>query len=129
MLSNLNTLLLDSNSLTGTVPTELGMLSNLYSLFLQDNVLEGSLPSQLGAISDARIVFDRNTNLCGMISFDNYRSSSSWSGTAIGQHCNTSGFHQMSKFRSYSNRHGGRFLFVRTSIRIEASIVHLYYYV
>ena len=46
---------LNGNSLTGTIPSELGSLTRLSSLYLNDNQLSGSLPSQLGLLMEAKL--------------------------------------------------------------------------
>ena len=46
-LSNLQSLNLGGNSLSGEIPAELGSLSNLNSLSLRDNELSGCVPSSL----------------------------------------------------------------------------------
>ena len=47
-LSNLQSLELTSNQLTGEIPAELGNLSNLQELSLWDNQLTGEIPAELG---------------------------------------------------------------------------------
>ena len=54
-LSNLQQLDLQNNSLSGSIPTELGDLSNLQILYLQDNRLSGDVPSSLGELT--RLVY------------------------------------------------------------------------
>ena len=38
---------LDVNTLTGTLPTELGRLSAMNTLYVNDNTLTGTLPTEL----------------------------------------------------------------------------------
>ena len=47
----LGTLRLDSNQLSGTVPTETGRLTQLYRLSLYNNQLSGTLPTELNMIN------------------------------------------------------------------------------
>ena len=50
--SDLNELLLNENSLTGTLPTEIGDLSGLARLEVDMNDLEGTIPSEYGSIAN-----------------------------------------------------------------------------
>ena len=50
-LTNLQTLLLHDNELTGPIPTELGDLTNLEGLWLGGNELTGAIPAELGDLS------------------------------------------------------------------------------
>jgi hypothetical protein len=43
---------LDSNALTGTMPTELGKLTRISRLRLRTNGLEGTIPAQVGNMRD-----------------------------------------------------------------------------
>ena len=51
-LTNLTTLYLFNNSLSGIIPSELGNLTNLTSLGLSDNSLSGSIPAELGNLTN-----------------------------------------------------------------------------
>ena len=51
-LTGLEDLRLHNNKLSGTIPTELGQLSSLTSLSLGDNQLSGSIPTELGNLTD-----------------------------------------------------------------------------
>ncbi|MBO1352143.1 MAG: putative Ig domain-containing protein, partial [Hormoscilla sp. GUM202] len=55
-LSNLQKLRLQSNSLSGTIPSELGELGNLQDLGLYNNSLSGTLPSWIVSISDLQFL-------------------------------------------------------------------------
>ncbi len=55
-------IVLDDNSLSGSIPAELGNLTNLTSLYLNVNSLTGSIPSELGNL----------TNLTGLSIGDNF---------------------------------------------------------
>ena len=50
--SDLNELLLNENSLTGTLPTEIGDLSGLARLEVHMNDLEKTIPSEYGSIAN-----------------------------------------------------------------------------
>ena len=47
-------IVLDDNSLSGSIPAELGNLTNLTSLYLNVNSLTGSIPSELGNLTNLR---------------------------------------------------------------------------
>ena len=67
-LSNLNSLLLDSNALSGSIPPALGDLSNLEILWLSGNALSRSIPSELGNLSNlADLRLDDNVRLTGTL--------------------------------------------------------------
>jgi hypothetical protein len=66
-LSNLTRLTLWNNSLTGTIPTELGNLSNLSSLSLGSNDLTGTIPTELGNLSNLMWLALYNNELTGTI--------------------------------------------------------------
>ena len=68
-LSNLETLWLDDNQLTGPIPVELGNLSNLESLNLYNNQLTGSIPVELGNLSNLKDLRLHNNELTGELSF------------------------------------------------------------
>lgn len=50
-LQSLNTLTLDGNKLTDTIPASLGNMPNLISLELPNNLLTGTIPASLGNLS------------------------------------------------------------------------------
>ena len=58
---------LDSNQLTGTIPSSLGNLSELTSLFLHSNQLTGSLPSSLGGLSNLEVLSLGGNQFTGQI--------------------------------------------------------------
>lgn len=58
---------LGSNSLSGTIPPELGQLSELVFLSLQDNALTGPIPAELGNLSRLQGLFLFNNQLTGSI--------------------------------------------------------------
>jgi antitoxin component of MazEF toxin-antitoxin module len=61
MMSNLSGLSLSSNSLKGTLPSEVGLLSNLSLLYLWGNSLTGTIPSQIALLSNLAD-FDLSSN-------------------------------------------------------------------
>ncbi|MEN8221296.1 MAG: Calx-beta domain-containing protein [Pseudomonadota bacterium] len=66
-LSKLKTLSLGSNDLTGSIPPELGNLSNLGGLVLSSNSLTGSIPPELGNLSNLKYLSLFSNDLCGEI--------------------------------------------------------------
>lgn len=55
-LTNLTTLYLYDNSLSGSIPAELGNLTSLIRLDLYNNSLSGSIPAELGNLTDRKSV-------------------------------------------------------------------------
>jgi Leucine-rich repeat (LRR) protein len=66
-MSSLQTLRLEHNILSGTIPAELGNLSNLQELSLNDNSLHGSIPATLGNLSNLQLLYLQNNALDGPI--------------------------------------------------------------
>ena len=66
-LSNLEYVFLGNNQLSGTIPSELGQLSNLAGLSLGNNHLTGSIPSELGQLSKLEILYLYSNHLTGTI--------------------------------------------------------------
>ena len=62
-LTELTTLRLYNNSLTGSIPSELGNLTELTTLYLDNNTLSGSIPTQLGNLTDIRRLNQYSSNL------------------------------------------------------------------
>lgn len=58
---------LDSNNLTGSLPSELGNFPNLQQLNLNDNKITGSIPSTLGTLSQIRSLDIGGNRLTGPI--------------------------------------------------------------
>jgi len=54
---SMTSLSLGGNSISGTIPTEIGTLTRLVSLALASNDLEGGLPSELGNLLDLQFLF------------------------------------------------------------------------
>ncbi|KAM3704116.1 hypothetical protein ACJW31_04G151300 [Castanea mollissima] len=67
MLSSVNDLDLSSNNLTGTIPNSLGNLSHLTILYLDHNQLFGSIPKELGMLSSLCDLSLSTNNLTGII--------------------------------------------------------------
>ena len=66
-LSNLTTMSLGGNQLTGEIPTALGNLSNLRDLTLSSNQLTGEIPAELGNLSNLSGLFLFSNQLTGEI--------------------------------------------------------------
>ncbi|WP_423917428.1 Ig-like domain-containing protein [Candidatus Poriferisodalis sp.] len=66
-LTNLHTLGLASNALSGSIPTELGNLTNLRTLELPSNALSGSIPTELGDLTNLRYLRLSGNELSGLI--------------------------------------------------------------
>ena len=71
-LSALENLLLYSNALTGSIPTQLGNLSSLESLSLNNNALSGAIPSELGNLSNLTTLYLSINQLSGSITGPNW---------------------------------------------------------
>ncbi len=67
MLSNLEELWLNNNQLNGEIPTELETLSSLTWLYLSQNQLSGSIPTELGILSNLERLWLDNNELSGEI--------------------------------------------------------------
>ncbi len=66
-LGRLTSLGLYDNNLTGSIPAELGNLSNLTGLSLYNNQLSGSIPADLGQLGSLRSLALSNNQLSGII--------------------------------------------------------------
>ena len=60
-------LFLDTNELTGSIPSSLGNLTNLEMLWLADNELTGSIPSSLGNLTNLKWWYLHGNELTGSI--------------------------------------------------------------
>ena len=58
---------LDSNVITGTIPTELGLLTGLASVSITNSTLKGTIPSELGKLSGLRRLWLYDNQLTGSI--------------------------------------------------------------
>jgi Leucine-rich repeat (LRR) protein len=54
-------------SMTGTIPSEIGLLSNLVSLIIDDTEIKGTIPSELGNMREVQILGLANNQLTGEI--------------------------------------------------------------
>ena len=82
-LTNLSTLLLYNNQLTGSIPSEIGNLTNLTYLNLGDNQLIGSIIPEIGNLTNLSTLLLYNNQLTGEIpesicSLTNLNWSSEW---------------------------------------------------
>ncbi|MBC6477038.1 MAG: putative Ig domain-containing protein [Hormoscilla sp. GM7CHS1pb] len=66
-LSNLTKLRLHNNEITGTIPTELGELANLQILGLSANALTGTIPPELGNLTSLQNLYLWQNELTGAI--------------------------------------------------------------
>ena len=66
-LANLQGLWLSGNRLTGGIPTELGSLANLQSLSLSGNLLAGEIPKELGSLANLQSLSLGENRLTGGI--------------------------------------------------------------
>ena len=66
-LTNLTTLYLYRNSLSGSIPAELGNLTNLWFLHLNNNSLSGGIPAELGNLTNLTTLYLDNNSLSGSI--------------------------------------------------------------
>eukprot|EP00429_Kryptoperidinium_foliaceum_P125138 CAMPEP_0176334754 /NCGR_PEP_ID=MMETSP0121_2-20121125/78262_1 /TAXON_ID=160619 /ORGANISM="Kryptoperidinium foliaceum, Strain CCMP 1326" /LENGTH=174 /DNA_ID=CAMNT_0017677707 /DNA_START=184 /DNA_END=708 /DNA_ORIENTATION=+ len=58
---------LDNNTMTGTIPTEIGNCDNLIQLVLASNNFSGPLPSELGQLIELETLDVHNNSLTGTI--------------------------------------------------------------
>eukprot|EP00541_Cyclophora_tenuis_P018787 CAMPEP_0116542222 /NCGR_PEP_ID=MMETSP0397-20121206/901_1 /TAXON_ID=216820 /ORGANISM="Cyclophora tenuis, Strain ECT3854" /LENGTH=106 /DNA_ID=CAMNT_0004066217 /DNA_START=209 /DNA_END=526 /DNA_ORIENTATION=- len=58
---------LESNKLTGKIPTEIGFLTRLSILDLTHNMLTGNLPTEMGRLTRLQALFVANNSLSGVI--------------------------------------------------------------
>ena len=66
-MSKLQALYLNINSLTGSIPAELGKLSEIIYLDLNGNSLTGSIPTALGGLTDLKELYLQINSLTGRI--------------------------------------------------------------
>ncbi len=66
-LADLETLDLGRNRLQGQIPPELGSLANLQRLYLGNNQLSGSIPPELGGLSNLAVLSLKRNDLSGSI--------------------------------------------------------------
>ncbi|KAH9614298.1 hypothetical protein KSS87_013361 [Heliosperma pusillum] len=63
----LRSLALDHNSISGTIPKNLGKLGNLEELSLSNNVISGTVPKELGGLKNVSVINLKNNKLTGHI--------------------------------------------------------------
>ena len=66
--SRMEILQLDSNRLTGTIPTGLFQMTHMYMLYLYSNAFTGTIPSQLGNLKRLYEIFVDANQLSGSVS-------------------------------------------------------------
>jgi len=66
-LTNLTSLKLYSNQLTGSIPSEIGTLTNLNRLYLYNNQLTGEIPSSIGNLNNLEFLLLDNNELSGLV--------------------------------------------------------------
>ena len=66
-MTNLQSLHLYHNELSGAIPTELGSLTALRTLWLYNNELSGAIPAALGSLTSLRYLLLYNNELSGAI--------------------------------------------------------------
>jgi hypothetical protein len=67
LLTQLQVLNLNGNSLTGTIPTQIGRLGSLVHLDLGNNFISGSIPSEIGMMTSLEEIIARNNHLGGVL--------------------------------------------------------------
>ncbi|XP_048446045.1 probable leucine-rich repeat receptor-like protein kinase At1g35710 [Pyrus x bretschneideri] len=67
LLTNLSTLYLHSNNLSGIIPKEIGNLKSLVDLGLSESQLNGSIPTSLGQLTNLSTLYLHSNNLSGTI--------------------------------------------------------------
>ena len=66
-IENTTVLYLDGNSITGSIPPEIGNLTNLITLGLDDNQLTGSIPPEIGNLTNLNYLRLNDNQLSGII--------------------------------------------------------------
>jgi len=67
LLGNVHQINLNTNNLTGSIPTEIGNLTNLFVLKLNDNSLGGTIPASIGNLSNLASLELISNSLTGSI--------------------------------------------------------------
>jgi Leucine-rich repeat (LRR) protein len=67
LMTRLEQLFLDVNCLSGTIPSEMGNLSSVIEMALDVNSLSGSIPSSLGQLSALKFVYLDDSCITGVI--------------------------------------------------------------
>lgn len=58
---------LDANTITGTIPTEIGLCTSLASLSMTNSTLAGPIPDEIGKLVELRRLWLYNNQLTGAI--------------------------------------------------------------
>ena len=66
-LTQLQTLSMRNNALSGTIPTEVGAMDQLQFLFAQSNLMVGTIPSEMGSLSSLTALQLNFVNLTGTL--------------------------------------------------------------
>merc|ERR1712187_1056402 len=62
-----DSLSLENNGITGTLPTELGNLNSLLELTLYNNAITGTLPTELGNLNELEYLYLYNNAITGTL--------------------------------------------------------------
>lgn len=63
-------LTLDTNSLKGTIPSEIGFFSNIESISFDENEISGTIPSEVGQLSNLKYLSMKSNLLTGVVPED-----------------------------------------------------------
>ena len=67
MFTLLEGIFIDSNSLTGSIPSQIGLLTSIMRLFVTDNDLTGSIPSEIGFLTSLEMLVTDENRLMGSV--------------------------------------------------------------
>lgn len=69
-LTNIFALWLDSNYISGTIPTSIGLLTNLASLSITNTTISGHIPTQMGLLTNMKRCWLYQNQLSGSIPYE-----------------------------------------------------------